>query len=263
MDAFLRIGLQVLSHNNWIPVDGGQLIGDVILPATNGPVLSSIGLLFATLVATTIGNLYNRLTQLRSSFIRELDDLRRLGFLLESMPDPYRQQGHAELKSYCDYLLDGIKSRSFSAEEYRQNNLDGLFFLLNEIAKCSETNDSIVVPGAVLGEAYELVRRLGDHRTAKRALLLSEFPPLHYVNLISLASSICFIFLLETDRDLIFFLAGFQLRILWSVLIGTFAMMAAVIYDLSNPFGGSYSVADMSDHQLESIKQYVSISLED
>jgi hypothetical protein len=254
-------GLQVLSHNNWIPVDGGQLIGGIIRPAINGPVLSSIGLLFATLVATTIGNLYNRQTQLRSSFIRELEDLRRLGFLLESLPNPYRRQGQAELKSYCDYLLNAIKEGTFSAETYRQNELtvNGVFLLLNEIAKSAETNDSVVVPGAVLSEAYELVRRLGDHRTTRRALLESEFPPLHYFNLICLGSSICLIFLIETDGDLIFFLAGFQLRILWSMLIGTFAMIDEVVQVAQVPAGfyGNPSVLETQTVFLEKGEFYI------
>jgi Protein of unknown function (DUF4239) len=71
-------------------VDGGELVVNIIIPAINGPVLSSIGLLFATLVATTIGNLYNRQTQISSNILRILEDLRRLGFLLESLPNPYR-----------------------------------------------------------------------------------------------------------------------------------------------------------------------------
>jgi hypothetical protein len=173
-----------------------------------------------------------------------LEDLRRLGFLLESLPNPYRREGQAELNDYCDYLFDAAKAGTISAETYRKKDLNALFLLLNKISTASETNDSVVVPGAVLGEAYELVRRLNDHRTTLRSLLASGFPPLHFVTLISLGSSICLIFLIETDRDLMFFLAGFQLRILWSMLIGTFAMMAAVIYDLANPFGGSYNVRE-------------------
>jgi hypothetical protein len=220
-----------------------------ILPAINGPVLSSIGLLFATLVATTIGNLYNRQTQIRSSIFRELEDLRRLGFLLESLPNPYRREGQAELNDYCDYLFDAANTGTISAETYRQNDMNDLFLLLNKLSTAAETDDSIVVPGAVLGEVYELVRRLNDHKATLRSLLASGFPPLHFVTLITLGSSICLIFLIETDRDLMFFLAGFQLRILWSMLIGTFAMMAAVIYDLANPFGGSYNVrADLVAH---------------
>lgn len=225
-------------------MDGGELVANIIIPAINGPVLSSIGLLFATLVATTIGNLYNRQTQISSNILRILEDLRRLGFLLESLPNPYRREGQAEVKGYCDYLFDAVKAGKVSAETFRKKDMNDLFLLLNKISTASETDDSVVVPGVVLAEAYELLRRLNDHRTTLRSLLVSGFPPLHYVTLLIVGFSICLIFLIETDRDLMFFLAGFQLRILFTMLLGTFAMMTAVIYDLANPFGGSYNVRE-------------------
>jgi hypothetical protein len=118
-----------------------------------------------------------------------------------------------------------------------------IFLLLNRISDRVEKDDSIVISGNILGEGYELVRRINDQRTQMSVLLRPAFPPLHYANLLALASCICLVFLIETDRDVIFFLAGFQLRLLWSILIGIFAMMATVIYDLESPFGGSYNVS--------------------
>ena len=235
--------VQAASQNNWIPVDGGQLIGDIILPAINGPLLGTIGLLFATLVSTTIGNLYQRQMSISSSIVREVDDLRRLGYLLHSLPEPYRSEAQMELKYFVNAIFEAVNDRSVSDATYRNVTMSPMFLLLNKVSDDVERKDNLVVSGNILGEGYELVRRINDQRTNIAVLLRPAFPTLHYVNLLVLASCICLVFLIETDRDLIFFLAGFQLRLLWSILIGIFAMMASVIFDLESPFSGSYNVS--------------------
>ena len=44
---------------------------------------------------------------------------------------------------------------------------------------------------------------------------------------------------METNQDLLLFLSAIQLRILWSMLIGTFSALAVVNYDMRDPFRGS------------------------
>jgi hypothetical protein len=214
------------SHQKWYPVDGGALIGDIILPAINGPVLGTIGLLFATLVSTTIGNLYQRQMSISRSVVKEVDDLRRLGYVFQSLPEPYRREAQVELKKFVNQIFSAAKKRDIGSSFYRDVTLTPMFLLLNKISCQAETDESIKVSGYILDEAYTLIRRINDERTAIAVLLRPAFPPLHYVNLIALATCICLVFLIETDRDLIFFLAGFQLRLLWSILIGIFAMVS-------------------------------------
>ena len=62
---------------------------------------------------------------------------------------------------------------------------------------------------------------------------------LHYVILALLAGSICTVFLMETNQDLLLFLSAIQLRVLWSMLIGTFSALGVVNYDMIDPFSGS------------------------
>ena len=232
-----------VSQNTWIPVDGGKLIGDIILPALNGPVLGSITLLFATLVAMTISNLYQRQVAMQGCIIREIEDLRRLGYLMQCIPQPYRTESKFHLEKHVDHMFEAAVTRSVTKDDIRNlNEMNDMFLLLNKLAVDCEGDKSVSVPGAIMGEGYELVRRINDERTKLITLLVSEFPPLHFATMILLGTSIGFIFLLETDRDLMFFLAGFQLRILWSMLIGTLTLMIAVIYDLATPFDGSYTV---------------------
>lgn len=255
--------VETASQNKWYPVDGGALIGDIILPAINGPVLGTIGLLFATLVSTTIGNLYQRQVQISSSIVREVDDLRRLGYLLQSLPEPYRREAQMELKFFVNTIFEAARDRSVTDQTYRIVNLSPLFLLLNRISNDGVKDPSVKVSDNILGEGYTLIRRINDERTSIATLLRPAFPFLHYLNLVALGSCICLVFLIETDRNLIFFLAGFQLRLLWAILIGIFAMMATVIYDLESPFGGSYTVMASTDKELEILREYVTRSWED
>jgi hypothetical protein len=58
----------------------------------------------------------------------------------------------------------------------------------------------------------------------------------------ALAVSICMAFLMETNQELLIFLNSIQLRLLWTMLIGTFSALGVVCYDLCDPFGGSNKV---------------------
>jgi len=206
-------------------------------------VLGTIGLLFATLVSTTIGNLYQRQVSINNCIVHEVDDLRRLGYLLQSLPEPYRAEAQSHLKKFVNTVFEAASRRTITGSTYRDLNLTPIYLLLNRISCDCLTDESIKVSNNIIGEGYDLLRRIQDQRLKVAMLLRPAFPPLHYINLIALASCICLVFLIETDRDLIFFLAGLQIRLLWSILIGIFAMMATVIYDLESPFGGSYNVS--------------------
>ncbi|GMI05123.1 hypothetical protein TrVE_jg12258 [Triparma verrucosa] len=87
-----------------------------------------------------------------------------------------------------------------------------------------------------------IVCRLIEYRSRRISSLQTTFPPLHYGILSLLALSISSCFLLETDQEALAFLNALQLKILFTMLVGTFSSLAVVCVDLSDPFGGSYSI---------------------
>lgn len=95
------------------------------------------------------------------------------------------------------------------------------------------------IPPYFFTEAYDALTRLRHERSIRLSALQSTYPTLHYVILGLLAGSICTVFLMETNQELLIFLSAIQLRILWSMLIGTFSALAVVNYDLIDPFRGS------------------------
>lgn len=102
----------------------------------------------------------------------------------------------------------------------------------------------------IFSETYDALNRLRKERSIRVSALQLTYPMLHYVILALLATSICTVFLMETNQDLLLFLSAIQLKILWSMLIGTFSALGVVNYDMIDPFRGSckcmyYFVSEM------------------
>jgi len=69
--------------------------------------------------------------------------------------------------------------------------------------------------------------------------LQTSFPRLHYSVLALLAFSIGVCFLLETDQDLLNYLNAVQVKILYAMLVGTYASIAVICIDLTDPAASS------------------------
>jgi Protein of unknown function (DUF4239) len=109
------------------------------------------------------------------------------------------------------------------------------------------------IPAHVADECYVSVARLREQRVNRITALQSIYPPLHYAILVILAVAECVAFLIETDQELLVFLNAVQLKLLWSMLVGTFVACFAVFIDLRAPFSGSYQISASVD-QLHTIK---------
>jgi len=71
-------------------------------------------------------------------------------------------------------------------------------------------------------------------------------------------------FLMEANQELLVFLNAVELRILWSLLVGTFVACFTVFYDLRSPFGGSYQISASVDQLYNirsALKDAVSMSI--
>jgi hypothetical protein len=91
---------------------------------------------------------------------------------------------------------------------------------------------SAFLPPYVFSEMYGALTRLRHERSVRLSALQSTYPPLHYAILALLGCSICGVFLMETNQNVLIFLTAIQLRILWAMLIGTFSSLAVVNYDM-------------------------------
>lgn len=229
------------STRSWVAVDGGAYQTKIIAPAINGVVVPSISILFATLISNTVSSLRQRILDIREAINMEAGDLRVLTTMVDSYPDQCSSDK-------CRYYLIQYTSRLIAESRpgVKVNSLEptgmdsemyGMLGQLNEISK-----SDVEVPGSILSESYGAVMRLNNERCRRISALQSTYPSLHFIIVSMLAVSICLAFLMETNQELLIFLNSTQLRILWTMLIGTFSALATVCYDLCDPFAGSNKV---------------------
>ena len=268
--AFL---LDITAKRNFVPVDGGAYEAKIIAPAINGVVIPAISLLFANLIATTVTTLRQRQLDIRFAINMEASQLRILNSMIGNFPSPKaRLQCWSYLAQYTSRLIaesqptvnvDSLDS-SFDSE------LNGLLNELNRISyndvnyddgDAAATTTQKEIPGSVLGTCFSSCTALFEQRSKRITALRSIFPPLHFVIVANLALSILTAFLLETDQVLLVFLNAVQLKILWTMLVGTFTALAIVCYDLGNPFRGSYQISK-SVNQLYTIRLTLRASID-
>jgi hypothetical protein len=241
------------TQNSWVPVDGGAYQARIIAPAINGVVVPAIAILFATLISNTVSILRQRLMEIRTSINLEAGDLRYLQTMIDSFPDGSVDQ--MKCRSYLIQYVSRVIAESQPGVTISRLEPTGMDSEMNGmLAQLNEALDRI--PPTVAGESYGAIARLNNHRSKRISALQSTFPPLHYIIVSALALSICVAFLMETNQELLIFLNSIQLRILWTMLIGTFSALGVVCYDLRDVFGGSNQVAKSVD-QLFTIRSAV------
>eukprot|EP00522_Entomoneis_paludosa_P008695 CAMPEP_0172443832 /NCGR_PEP_ID=MMETSP1065-20121228/4024_1 /TAXON_ID=265537 /ORGANISM="Amphiprora paludosa, Strain CCMP125" /LENGTH=437 /DNA_ID=CAMNT_0013194179 /DNA_START=389 /DNA_END=1702 /DNA_ORIENTATION=- len=246
--------LTVVANNNWVAVDGGSFQAKIITPTINGVVLPAISVLFATLTSTTIRTLRDRQLDIRASINEEAGELRAMEYLLAAYPD-------AAMQALCRQYLLQYTSRIIaeSQPDWRHpmqaeklpSTQGGMDSELNGVLKSLTGAEMQVL---LQDQSFQSVTRLRQARQRRLTALQSTYPPLHYGILAVLASGTCTGFLMEADQELLFFMNAVQLKVLWSMLVGTFVACFAVFYDLLNPFTGCYQVTAAVD-QLYTVRQ--------
>lgn len=226
-------------------------MADLIRPLLNGPVTLSISILFGTLVAMTIQTLYNRQTTIHKMLVSSTEEVRELSLLIEDFPEPYRRQGKQLLESFVAASIRDLSDGNITPESLRRKEMGSLLLMLNKLSE-----DAIVKCPGYLGEVYSSVQRMKDIRSELISTLSTVFSGVHYFNIVALASTLLFVFLLETDQEAMQFLVGFQLSVCWAMLIATYSMLGVVIYDLATPFSGVFSVTKGTAEEIDRARSY-------
>ena len=274
------------SQNNWVAVDGGAYQAKIIAPAINGVVVPAVSILFANLIGTTVSTLRQRQLDIHTCLNTEAGQLRILQqcllVLSRSAPSStttatsmttttasssiscrrYLAQYTTRLIAECQpsrfFLLDGEQQQQRHPQHQLDDSLDtelnAVWIELTQLGTTS-TDGPDNNHALLLSQALSACSRLYDERAKRISALKDQFPPLHFGILTALALSICIAFLLETKQDILVFLNAIQLRILWSMLVGTFTALGIVCYDLSHPFQGSYQISSNTVQQLYSIRK--------
>ena len=255
--------LDTFSSRDWIAVDGGALQAKVIAPAINGLVVPATSLLYATLTSTTITTLRQRQVDIRNAISQEAGELRYLCQLVKDYPTnsncSIRNRCRGYLLKYTKRLVDECQPNSGNS---RINVSDDMDTELNDFVRQINQGYGDPIPVHLCDQSISAITKLRQERFARITALQSTYPALHYATLALLALADCIAFLIETNQDLLFFLNDFELKILWSMIVGTFVACFTLFYDLLSPFAGSYQILPTVD-QLYRIRRTLVVDVFD
>jgi len=249
--------VNTFSNTNWIAVDGGALQAKIIAPAINGLVAPAIAILYATLTSTTISTLRQRQVEIRRCINMEAGELRNLGHLVYSYPaGKVRSMCRAYLAQYAKRIIRECQPPAtlFAASDTVIDPGHGMDTELNGFLIQMHEGYGSSIPTFLGDESFAAIARLRTYRLDRITALQCTYPVLHYILLALLAMAECVIFLMETNQDVLFFLNAFQLKLLWSILVGTFTVCFTIFYDFQSPFAGSYQIS-ASVEQLHFIRK--------
>lgn len=249
--------VNTFSNTNWIAVDGGALQAKIIAPAINGLVAPAIAILYATLTSTTISTLRQRQVEIRRCINMEAGELRNLGHLVYSYPaGKVRSMCRAYLAQYAKRIIRECQPPAtlFAASDTVIDPGHGMDTELNGFLIQMHEGYGSSIPTFLGDESFAAIARLRSYRLDRITALQCTYPVLHYILLALLAMAECVIFLMETNQDVLFFLNAFQLKLLWSILVGTFTVCFTIFYDFQSPFAGSYQIS-ASVEQLHFIRK--------
>ncbi|CAE7522628.1 unnamed protein product [Symbiodinium natans] len=242
-----------------------ELMQVTLTPATNGIVISSLSIAFGTLTSLTISSLRQRQKEIRQYLNKEACEIRMLQALLlasyRQADNPLPGTGPA---NRCDTLmclrcLELL--HMYAARVYSESTSDAdLEALRRQIVPDTELLGVLdyltLTTGAATFSAMTLrdnvamsVSRLNDFRSERLSSINTAFPLLHWVILALLASSISICFLIEVDQSEGRFLAerpedSTRLRLVFTIMVGSFCGLTALCADLNDLFRGSFNVTE-------------------
>lgn len=247
------------SDDSWFAdtAENINLQSNVITQVVNGPVVTSISVLFATLISVTISTLHSRQQDVQSSLINEIEALRGLELLISS-PLYKRYTNDSERIAIFDRIevlrmIVTTESRAEHSRPKRQSNPHEFIELKSNdlLLLCDEIENMYLAhpkqredPRPLLSKIRDLVASVRAERKNRWVAVTSmHFPMAHYLTLGLLVVSILVAFLVTTDEAEFIFLRGLQVRMLWSVLVTCFSSLAVVCADLADAFSGNYAVS--------------------
>ena len=241
---FRRLVEWASRNHSWIPTSeqAVNLQTNVVTQVVNGPVITSVSILFATLASLTISNLYQRQTDIRQTYAMEVEALRELKLWIASASSKSRHiSGEEILQKYIHQFGEEVaqtKRASLLASVW-----DGDIFLMKLLEWCQ---DLLIHHTArhdmIISQIQQALQTILEQRHLRWLALTTTFPMVHWMTLGFLALGIAVAYLVAVDQQDFLLFDALQIKILWGVLIGGFTSLGILCYDLSRPFGGAYQV---------------------
>ena len=270
VDAFHNL---LSLSRSWYSVDGGQAEAELITPILNGIVQPAAAITFATIVGGTLTSLRSRQVSIRTCLNKEACDIRQLvatvDVIFQHPEDTERRRAiKGQLRAYVSRLI--VESRAGGGRRWyslgadlaaisktSESELDGIMQMMYRSASPSSLqppgepptrlSDASLMYEPVRVAAPGLLQALNAQRSTRLAEIQTSYPAVHWAILILLGFSIFVNFLIESDQAALQFLDSLRLRLLFTILSGVGAAVAALCVDLNDPFRGNFRITPSAD----------------
>eukprot|EP00571_Detonula_confervacea_P013616 CAMPEP_0172310474 /NCGR_PEP_ID=MMETSP1058-20130122/11501_1 /TAXON_ID=83371 /ORGANISM="Detonula confervacea, Strain CCMP 353" /LENGTH=507 /DNA_ID=CAMNT_0013023281 /DNA_START=164 /DNA_END=1686 /DNA_ORIENTATION=- len=232
--------------------DANQFRNTLLTPTITGVVVPVIAIALASLISTTVNVLRERQVNLRAYVNKEACELRLLRRAAFGMFGTRQHAGRRAraLALMCGYVeqlitechvgaVEGLEEMQLSGG-ISANELDRFAAMLHGVDGAAASRQGSV------SMADDLIVSLNGHRSERVALLLSGFPVVHWGVLFVLCLNICIAYLLTSNQQVLQYLNSIQLRFLFGTIVGICSGTAALCWDLSDPFRGTFSIEGAS-----------------
>jgi len=221
-------------------------------PTTNGIVVACLASALGLLTSVTVWSLRQRQLDLRSTINREACECQLfVTRLTVSAPMALDEDARDMLVTYIQMLalmrqyVVRVQAESSKSTDVEQLEAQGAS--TSELAGVMRTARQCGVPRSLVEDAAATVSRLADARSLRLSTLTTSFPFIHWVILALLGASISSCYLIEVDQYEGRFLTerpedSLRLRVIFTMLVGTFCGLSALCADLNDPFRGSFNV---------------------
>lgn len=234
-----------------------ELTQVTLTPTTNGIVVASLGTALGTLISITVWSLRTRQLDIRTGLNKEACELKLLeATLIASLAarssscrrdfDPCNAYVYLQVLALTRMYVSRIVSESSSDVNIYELERQGVGD--TELAGIIRTVNSSTLRSQLPQDLASRITRLNDARSMRLAALNTAFPFIHWVILALLACSIAVCFVVEVDQSEGRFLSerpedSFRLRLVFTILVGTFSGLTSLCADLSDPFRGSFTIS--------------------
>eukprot|EP00898_Chlorokybus_atmophyticus_P004138 jgi/Chlat1/4725/Chrsp30S04769 len=207
-----------------------------------------VGITFASLVSVTLSFLWERQENIRRILHEEaalctvlLQDIEGL---FKDDPDRLRRS----VMQIFNYTQDSFfadpdtELRALVVDDPMLNILRLVYELSDSELQSSRYNKLGLSIAGRIGRVSDSVRAISAKRSQRLSAGNAKLPFIHWVNLTILGSTAVFAFLLTTFQH-----PWDGQRYLFSLLIGSFGLLANILYDLQDLFRGYFTIANLID----------------
>jgi len=225
-------------------VDGNSFAINLLRPTVNGVVVPTLSIALGTLLATTINVLRNRQVEIRACLTTEVGLVR---LLRRALFGAYGTAQHARRRQQAllmllEYVWQLKRESGPNAYDYASNNRGAENALDRIVGMLHGVDGAAVSREFSVSTAAGLIAQLNAQRSQRVAALLGIFPVIHWAILTILAVGIVFVFLIESNQDVLQYLNSLQLRASFAVLISVCSATSMLCYDLNEPFRGGFTI---------------------